>query len=77
MKVLTIAASALLAMTAVASAQPMQLSATAMDHVAAGAFSIPSLPCLTLSVPTPVIPCPDLHPVTPVIPCPVFGLKLS
>jgi hypothetical protein len=73
MKVLMIAASALLAMTAVASAQPVQLSATAMDRVAAGTLSVPSLPCLMLSVPTPVIPCPDIHP-TPVIPCPVFGV---
>jgi hypothetical protein len=58
MKLLTIAASALLAMTAVASAHPMQLSATAMDRVAAGAITVPSLPCLMLSVPTPVILCP-------------------
>lgn len=76
MKALTFVAPALLAMTAIASAQPMQLSAAAMDHVSAGGigFSITeAIPCPNFSVTT-VIPCPEFTPPKVEIPCPNFTI---
>jgi len=71
MKALMIAAGALLAMTAVASAQPTQLTAAAMDRVAAGGTSTSfSIPCPDFNVKL-TVPCPDFN-VKLTVPCPNF-----
>lgn len=73
MKALMIAAAALCAMTAAASAHPMQLSAKAMDNVSAGMTVAIAIPCPEITPPAVAVPCPQVAAPPVAIPCPQFA----